>query len=164
MSRLDIRSRSASLVSASLDDGTRDQWRRKLDLAYKDAISEQLTYDTYGPAQGSPGTLENLNEEAYEFQLFSRKPTQSAVSTPQPPKIFLRSPSLEVKEPGFIRSARSHDFYFTAAVTSEDRKRLQDVAIEGQDVMRESQKTWVFGPSSSLFICCSAYTSYLVWL
>ncbi|KAL8922409.1 MAG: hypothetical protein Q9172_003565 [Xanthocarpia lactea] len=142
VSRLDLRSRSASPASASLDDGIKDQWRRKLDLAYKDAISEQLTYDTYGPVEASPGTLEDLNEEAYEFQLFSQIPTQSAVSTPQPPKIFLRSPSLEVKEPGFIRSVRSHDFYFTGAVTSEDQKRMQDVAIEGQHVMRESKTTW----------------------
>ncbi|KAL8860491.1 MAG: hypothetical protein Q9178_003150 [Gyalolechia marmorata] len=142
VSRLDLRSRSASPASASSDDGLKDQWRRKLDLAYKDAISEQLTYDTYGPVEASPETLEGLNEEAYEFQLFSQNRTQSAVSTSQPPKIFLRSPSPEVKEPGFIRSARSHGFYFTGPVTSEDQRRLQDVAIDGQHVMRESQTTW----------------------
>ncbi|KAI4281619.1 MAG: hypothetical protein L6R38_003560 [Xanthoria sp. 2 TBL-2021] len=129
--RSELRSRSTSPCSASSDE-VKDQWRRKLHLAYKDGISEQLTHDTHRP-DGTPSEfLGDPSEEAYEFQLFSQKSRPSAVSTPQPLKVQLRSPSPEVKEPGFIRPARSQDFYFTGAVTPEAQKRFRSVAIEGE--------------------------------
>ncbi|KAL8655950.1 MAG: hypothetical protein Q9226_002842 [Calogaya cf. arnoldii] len=127
--RSELRSRSTSLASASSDE-LKQQWRRKLELAYKDASSEGLT--THGPNGTTSEMLGNLNEEAYEFHLFSRRSRPSTISTPQPPKVQLRSPSPELKEPGFIRPTRSHDFYFTSAVTAEARRRFQDVAIEGE--------------------------------
>ncbi|KAL8754015.1 MAG: hypothetical protein Q9199_004629 [Rusavskia elegans] len=138
--------RSPSPSSAG-SDGVKDQWRRKLHVAYKDAISEQLTHDTHGP-DGTPSEiLGDPNEEAYEFQLFSQKSRPSAISTPQPPKVLLRSPSPEAKEPGFVRPARSQDSYFTGAVSPEAQRRFRDVAIEGERVITESQTVW---PGSQL--------------
>ncbi|KAL8853945.1 MAG: hypothetical protein Q9221_001253 [Calogaya cf. arnoldii] len=142
--RSELRSRSTSLASASSDE-LKQQWRRKLELAYKDASSEGLT--THGPNGTTSEMPGNLNEESYEFHLFSRRPRPSSISTPQPPKVQLRSPSPELKEPGFIRPTRSHDFYFTSAVTAEAQRRFQDVAIEGGHVIRESKTVW---PGSQL--------------
>lgn len=142
MRRSELRSRSTSPSGASSDE-VKDQWRRKLHLAYKDGISEQSTHDTHGP-DGTPSEIPgDPNEEAYEFQLFSQKSRPSAISTPQPPKVLLRSPSPEVKEPGFVLPARSQDFYFTGAVTPEAQRRFRDVAIEGERVITESQTVWV---------------------
>lgn len=154
--RSELRSRSTSPCSASSDE-VKDQWRRKLHLAYKDGISEQLTHDTHRP-DGTPSEfLGDPSEEAYEFQLFSQKSRPSAVSTPQPLKVQLRSPSPEVKEPGFIRPARSQDFYFTGAVTPEAQKRFRSVAIEGERVRRESHTVWVHSLRHFHLLFCSAY-------
>ncbi|KAL8898350.1 MAG: hypothetical protein Q9192_002132, partial [Flavoplaca navasiana] len=125
-----------------------EQWRHKLDLACKDALSKQLTHNVHAP-DGSPSEIPcSQEEEAYEFQLFSQRSRPSAVSAPQPPKVLLRSPSPEAKEPGFVRPARSQNFYFTGPVTTEARKRFQDAAIEGQQVMRESQTVLFVQPGS----------------
>ncbi|KAL8674589.1 MAG: hypothetical protein Q9168_001032 [Polycauliona sp. 1 TL-2023] len=145
--RSELRSRSSSAASTSIDEA-KEQWRHKLDLAYKAAISEQSTCDTTGTCVTPPEMPGDLDEEAYEFQLFSQKSRQSAASTLQPPKILLRSPSPETKEPGFVRIARSQDFYFTGAVTLHDRRQYQEAAIEGERVLSESQTAW---PGSQLY-------------
>ncbi|KAL9036250.1 MAG: hypothetical protein Q9180_004409, partial [Flavoplaca navasiana] len=132
---------STSLDSASSKEA-KELWRHKLDLAYKDALSKQLTHDVHAP-DGSPSDIPcSQEEEAYEFQLFSQRSRPSAISAPQPSKVLLRSPSPDAKEPGFVRPARSQNFYFTGPITTEARKRFQDAAIEGQQVMRESQMVW----------------------
>ncbi|KAI4276751.1 MAG: hypothetical protein LQ337_002277 [Flavoplaca oasis] len=139
--RSEIRSRSTSLDSASSNEA-KEQWRHKLDLAYKDALSKQLTHNVHAP-DGSPSEIPcSQEEEAYEFQLFSQRSRPSTISAPQPSKVLLRSPSPEAKEPGFVRPARSQNFYLTGPVTTEARKRFQEAAIEGQHVMRQSQTMW----------------------
>ncbi|KAI4225149.1 MAG: hypothetical protein L6R36_004131 [Xanthoria steineri] len=144
--RSELRSRSASPSSISSDE-VKHQWRRKLDLAYKDGIRDRLAPDTHRPDASPSEIPTGPNEEAYEFQLFSQRSRPSTASTPQLPRVQLRSPTPEVKEPGFVRPARSQDFYFTGAVTTEAQRRFRDVAIEGERVIRESQTVW---PGSQL--------------
>lgn len=153
--RSEIRSRSTSLDSASSNEA-KEQWRHKLDLAYKDALSKQLTHNVHAP-DGSPSEIPcSQEEEAYEFQLFSQRSRPSTISAPQPSKVLLRSPSPEAKEPGFVRPARSQNFYLTGPVTTEARKRFQEAAIEGQHVMRQSQTMWVCGFWNFQYFCCPA--------
>ncbi|KAL8771837.1 MAG: hypothetical protein Q9209_002775 [Squamulea sp. 1 TL-2023] len=140
--RSELYSGSASPASVDSDDQLKDTWRRKLDLAYNDGISNQQPHDTSGRVGSPAGILDNLNEEAYDFKLFSQKPSQATVSAPQLPRVLLRSPSPEVKTPAFVYPLRSHNFYFTGTVTPEQKARFEDAAIEGQDVLRESQTKW----------------------
>ncbi|KAL8786646.1 MAG: hypothetical protein Q9213_002675 [Squamulea squamosa] len=140
--RSELYPRSSSPASIDSHDQLRDTWRRKLDLAYKDGISDQQTHDTNSRVGSPAETLDDLNEEAYDFKLFSQKPSQATISAPQPPRVLLRSPSPEVKDPAFVYQTRSHKFYFTGIITPEQMARFQDAAIEGQDVLRESQTKW----------------------
>ncbi|KAL8812239.1 MAG: hypothetical protein Q9200_001180 [Gallowayella weberi] len=133
--------RSSSPDAVRLDDDVKGQWRRQLDQLYQDGISRQET-NPIEPSEGSQGAIDDLNEEAYEFQLFSQKPKQSTISAPQPQKILLRSPSPEIKEPGFVHPKRSPYFYFTGAESREHRQRFRDIAVEGHDVQKESQAKW----------------------
>lgn len=150
-----MRSRSASPSSISSDE-LKHQWRRKLDLAYKDDIRDRLALDTHRPDASPSQIPTGPNEEAYEFQLFSQRSRPSTASTPQLPRVQLRSPTPEVQEPGFVRPARSQDFYFTGAVTTEAQRRFRDVAIEGERVIRESQTVWVHSPKHLRPHSCSA--------
>ena len=153
--RSEIRSRSTSLDSASPNEA-KELWRHELDLAYKDALSKQLTHNVHAP-DGSPSEIPcSQEEEAYEFHLFSQRSKPSAISAPRPPKVLLRSPSPEATELSFVRPARSQDSYFTGPVSTEARKRFQDAAIEGQHVIRESQTVWVCGFWNFQCICCPA--------
>ncbi|KAL9000680.1 MAG: hypothetical protein Q9169_000716 [Polycauliona sp. 2 TL-2023] len=139
--RSELRSRSTSLSSASSEE-VKEQWRQKLDLAYRDAISEQSSFATCGPGVAPSENPGDLEEESYEFQLFSQKSTQSGVSISQPPRIVLRSPSPETQEPSFVRPERSQDSYFTGTVTLHDQRQFQEAAIEGERVLQESQRAW----------------------
>ncbi|KAL8736688.1 MAG: hypothetical protein Q9166_000054 [cf. Caloplaca sp. 2 TL-2023] len=145
--RSGLRSRSSSLESVGSNDGVKDQWRRQLDYIYQDDIVEQQKHDTKNPIVEPQSTIDEANDASYEFNLFSQKPRQSAVSGPQRPKVLLRSPSPETKEPGFVRPARSSGYYFTVVGTEEEQMSFRDVAVEGVDVIRESQVKW---PGSEL--------------
>ncbi|KAL8800095.1 MAG: hypothetical protein Q9182_005407 [Xanthomendoza sp. 2 TL-2023] len=139
--RSELRSRSSSPDAVGSDDDVKDQWRRQLDQLYQDRFSKQET-NPIEPSEGYQGAIDDLHEEAYEFQLFSQKPKPSTISAPQPQRILLRSPSPEIKEPGFVHPNRSPRFYFTGAESRENRQRFREVAVEGHDVQKESQAKW----------------------
>ncbi|KAL8676225.1 MAG: hypothetical protein Q9186_007239 [Xanthomendoza sp. 1 TL-2023] len=139
--RSELRSKSSSPDPVKSYDDVKNQFRRQLDQLYQHGISEQQT-NPVEPSEECQGAIDDINEEAYEFQLFSQKPEQSTISAPQPPKILLRSPSPENKEPGFVHPTRSPYYYFTGAESRDRRLQFQNVAVEGHDVQKESQAKW----------------------
>ncbi|KAI4254191.1 MAG: hypothetical protein LQ352_003238 [Teloschistes flavicans] len=131
--RSDLRSSSPSPDSALSDGEAETQWRRQLDQVYEVQVTELTHAAIHEPA-----------EEAYDFKLFSSsKCRNDAGITATPlPKIVLRSPEPESTEPGFVRPRRSDDYYFTGLRSSEEQEQYSDVAVDGGDVVKQSQSKW----------------------
>ncbi|KAI4238789.1 MAG: hypothetical protein L6R40_005644 [Gallowayella cf. fulva] len=119
----------------SEDDDAKDRWRRQLDQIYQGGLIEQQP-EQVSDAADRPQAIDEANDESYEFPLFSQKPRGSTA------KILLKSPSPEIKDPGFVQPARPQDYYFTAAESRHCQGRFGDVAVEGHDVVRESLVKW----------------------
>ncbi|KAL8635763.1 MAG: hypothetical protein Q9228_006783, partial [Teloschistes exilis] len=131
--RSDLRSWSSSPDSALSDGEAAIHWRRQLDQVYEVGITDPICAAIDEPA-----------EDTYDFKLFSASKTQNdagATATPLP-KIVLRSPEPESSEPGFARPQRSEGYYFTGARSREEQEQYSDVAIEGGDVVKQSQSQW----------------------
>ncbi|KAL8693934.1 MAG: hypothetical protein Q9218_001348 [Villophora microphyllina] len=135
--RSELRLSSFSPDSAGSDPEAETQWRRQLDHVYKFDTNEEAKEPT-------PAVVNEPVEEEYDFKLFSSKTRNDAGgTTPSLPKVLLRSPSPESGGPGFVRPQRPEGHYFTGHRTTEEKKRFQDVAIEGGDVLKESQSRWL---------------------
>lgn len=132
----------------SEDDDAKDRWRRQLDQIYQGGLIEQQP-EQVSDAADRPQAIDEANDESYEFPLFSQKPRGSTA------KILLKSPSPEIKDPGFVQPARPQDYYFTAAESRHCQGRFGDVAVEGHDVVRESLVKWVRYTRAMLYHCRS---------
>lgn len=151
MRRSALQSSSSSLDAASSDEVERARWQRQLEQVYGAGSGDQQTSDTNtGPAE-SIVQGDNADGEAYEFKLFSSKSNQDSFPAQQPPKIVLRSPSPESTEPGFVRPRRLENYYFTGALTGKELSQYREVAVEGDDVLRESRSKWVSASWDHLF-------------
>lgn len=145
MRRSDLRSSSSSPDSALSDGEAAIRWRRQLEKVYEVEITEPIYAGIDEPAQ-----------DTYDFKLFSASKTQNdAGSTATPlPKIVLRSPEPESGEPSFVRPRRLEGYYFTGARLREEQEQYSDVAIEGGDIVKQSQAKWVRSLSLGIAIDC----------
>lgn len=87
---------------------------------------------------GSHG--EDGAEDELEFQLFAA-PTK-ATETGDTHKIRLKSPSLDPERTGFLRRHRSQDYYFTSPLTKKEKRQLQSVALQGDQVLKNATSPW----------------------
>ncbi|KAI4200451.1 MAG: hypothetical protein LQ350_003899 [Teloschistes chrysophthalmus] len=129
--RSDLRSSSSSPDSALSDGEAAIRWRRQqLDQVYEVEVTEPVYAAIDEPA-----------EDAYDFRLFSASKSKNDDGSTATPllKIILRSPEPEGGESGFVRPRRLEGYYFTGARSREEQERYSDVAIEGDNVVKQSQ-------------------------
>ncbi|KAF2717811.1 hypothetical protein K431DRAFT_232262 [Polychaeton citri CBS 116435] len=84
-------------------------------------------------------------EEEFDFRLFAApaKTSSETVQTAQPTyKIKLRSPSPDDKEPGFVESTRSLDYYFTQPPSVQEHAEFSASAVSGTEVLLRSRSLW----------------------
>ncbi|KAL9580135.1 MAG: hypothetical protein Q9212_004670 [Teloschistes hypoglaucus] len=132
--RSDLRSSSSSPDSALSDGEAAIRWRRQLDQIYEVEVTEPIC-----------AAIDEPPEDTYDFKLFSAsKPKNDAGATTATllPKVVLRSPEPESGEPGFVRPRRPEGYYFTGARSREEQEQYSDVAIEGGDIVKQSQLKW----------------------
>ncbi|KAL8834244.1 MAG: hypothetical protein Q9170_003831 [Blastenia crenularia] len=128
-------SSSETIFSPAEED--RLQWQRRLNLVYNsNGIDFGGNKPEEGPTAATP-VIEEPDEQAYEFRLFSARSGKFYDSGHQPPKVQIASPEPLSGEPGFVRPRRFDDYYF-AGHDEVKRKRYELVAVEGEDVVKEA--------------------------
>ena len=111
------------------------------------ALKDLTSYEYITEAQGSDVDLKDQPEDELEFRLFaSDKPADTSKSAENIHRIRLRSPSVQLREPGFTRPERYSSYYFTRLPSNEDKEAFRAAALSAQQVLDISHQPW---PGSS---------------
>jgi hypothetical protein len=82
----------------------------------------------------------NGSDEEVDFRLFAGpKPTTAKNEVTGPQKIRLRSPSVDISNPGFIRAARDLSYYFANTLSLSDKENLAASALSGPQIIELSK-------------------------
>ncbi|KAL9029432.1 MAG: hypothetical protein Q9196_002326 [Gyalolechia fulgens] len=141
VSRSELRSKSSSPNLSSSGEEARTQWQVQLDLVYED---DPPGLDNGKPEKDSTaatGAIEEPDEEAYHFRLFSARPGRRQGSGDEPPKVCIRSPEPVTRDPGFVQPRRPDGYYFSRHGEA-GREQYKAVAIEGERVLEEARVKW----------------------
>ena len=107
------------------------------------ALKELTNYEYITQAQGSDVDLQDQPEDELDFRLFaSDKPADTYQNAKPIHKIRLRSPSVEVREPAFIRPDRNSGYYFTGLPSTEQKEGFEAAALSAQQVLNISYQPW----------------------
>ncbi|KAI4168471.1 MAG: hypothetical protein LQ343_006358 [Gyalolechia ehrenbergii] len=124
-----------------LNEEARTQWQLQLDLVYKNNKTELDNGKPGKDNSAATGAIEELDEEAYEFRLFSTKPGKPQASRDQPSKVRIWSPEPVTREPGFVHPRRPEVYNFSGPGEIA-RSQYEAAAIEGEDILKEARVKW----------------------
>lgn len=115
------------------------------DLDTLERLGAKLQFQVVdNPLQPSEPTDNQQDEEdeELEFQLFAPTKSTTHATTPAPAaqRIRLRSPSVELKEPGLITPGRSLSYYHTGELSPARAKEYAAAAMTGADVIALSKQ------------------------
>ncbi|KAL8941516.1 MAG: hypothetical protein Q9216_002198 [Gyalolechia sp. 2 TL-2023] len=138
--RSELRSKSFSPETSS--EETRTQWQWQLDLVY----NEQKPTPDIGKTENGDAAIkqavEDPDEQAYEFRLFSARSDKPRGSGDQPPKVHIGSPKPASREPGFVHPRRPEVYCFPGSGEAA-RIHYEATAIEGEEILKEARVKWV---------------------
>lgn len=140
--RSDLYSKSSTPDLSFSSEEARTQWQLQLDLVYKNNKTELDNGKPGKDNSAATGAIEELDEEAYEFRLFSTKPGKPQASRDQPSKVRIWSPEPVTREPGFVHPRRPEVYNFSGPGEIA-RSQYEAAAIEGEDILKEARVKWV---------------------
>ncbi|KAL9012395.1 MAG: hypothetical protein Q9173_002835 [Seirophora scorigena] len=139
--RSELRSPSASPGAVSPSEELKLQWQQQICQVYTSAFEVDAQPDN-AAAKAIRPPLDPLDEETYDFRLFSGKAKTDHPSSQQISKVRIESPTPVTEEPGFVHPRRSEDYYFTRARSDVERRRYEEATVDGEQVLKESRAKW----------------------
>ncbi|MCJ1354193.1 MAG: hypothetical protein MMC33_004180 [Icmadophila ericetorum] len=142
--REELHSRSSSPDSpSSIDPDIESKLREHFEKNYLQIENE--TIDSQVTIEPHKNTDRDGEVDGFEFRLFSKSTLKAVTATngiPTVSRVTIRSPSPVTGEPGFIHPRRPTSYYFTYALSEEEKLRLQASAVSGQDIFKEARRSW----------------------